>query len=136
MGRSRGHWADENTLVIEATDFRPGPSATNIVTSGSPPQNDTPISIQASFVERLTMTGRDTIVYETTWTDPLIFTAPWSTWLNWQRKDDYEFFEYACHEGNVQLRNCITASRAERAGRSSGEGEAAEAGQGAASNPR
>jgi len=125
MGRSRGHWEDENTLVIETTDFRPGPSATNIVTSGSPPQNDTPISTQASFVERLTMTGPDSIVYETTWTDPLIFTAPWGTRLDWQRNDDYEFFEYACHEGNVQLRNYITASRAERSGGPSGDEEAA-----------
>lgn len=114
MGRSRGHWEDENTLVIETDDFRPGPSATNIVTSGSPPENDTPISTEAKLVERLTMTGPDTITYETTWTDPVIFTQPWGTRLEWQRNDDYEMFEYACHEGNVQVRNYINASRAER----------------------
>lgn len=114
MGRSRGYWEDENTLVIETRDFRPGPSATNIVTSGSPPENDTPISTEATLVERLTMTGPDTIVYETTWTDPVIFTAPWGTRLDWRRNDDYAMFEYACHEGNVQIRNYITASRAAR----------------------
>jgi hypothetical protein len=122
MGRSRGHWQDENTLVIETTDFRPGPSATNIVTTGSPPENDTPISPQARLVERLTMTGPDTIVYEMTWSDPVIFTADWGARLDWQRQDDYEPYEYACHEGNVQLRNYVTASRAERA-------KAAEAGE-------
>jgi hypothetical protein len=31
------------------------------------------------------------------------------------RNDDYRFYEYACHEGNVQVRNYITASRAQRA---------------------
>ena len=115
MGRSSGHWEGKNTLVIETKDFRPGPSATNIVTSGSPPENDTPISTDAKLVERLTMTGPDTITYESTWTDPVVFTAPWGTRLDWQRNDDYEMFEYACHEGNVQIRNYITASRASRA---------------------
>jgi hypothetical protein len=114
MGASRAHWEDGNTLVIETTNFRPGPSATNIVTTGSPPANDTPISPQAHVTERLTMTGPDTIVYEVTHTDPVVFTAPWTVRLDWQRNDDYGFFEYACHEGNVQVRNYITASRAQR----------------------
>ncbi len=122
LGESRGHWEDKNTLVVETTNFKPGPSATNIVTSGSPPSNDTPMSEQAKLVERFTMTGPDTIIYESLYTDPVIFTAPWGTQLEWQRDDDYEFFEYACHEGNVQLRNYITASRAERAGAAVGSG--------------
>lgn len=116
-GESRGHWEDANTLVIETTNFRPGASATNIVTSGSPPWNDSPISDQARLVERLTMTGPDSIVYESRWTDPVIFTEPFGAQLDWKRNDGYEFFEYACHEGNVQMRNYINASRAQRAGK-------------------
>ncbi len=116
LGESRGRWENGNTLVIETTNFKPGPSATNIVTTGSPPANDTPISTEAKLTERLTMTGADTIVYEATYHDPVIFTAPWTTRSDWQRRDDYGFYEYACHEGNVQVRNYITASRAERAG--------------------
>jgi hypothetical protein len=116
LGESRGHWEDANTLVVETTNFRPGASATNIVTSGSPPANDTPTSPQAKLVERFTMTGPNSIVYETVYTDPVVFTAAWGTRLDWQRNDDYEFFEYACHEGNVQIRNYITASRAARSG--------------------
>jgi hypothetical protein len=114
MGESRGHWENGNTLVIETTNMRPGPSATNIVTTGSPPENDTPISTEAHIVERLTMTGPDTVVYEVTYNDPVIFTAPWTVRLDWRRSDGYEMFEYACHEGNVQVRNYITASRAAR----------------------
>jgi hypothetical protein len=115
LGESRGHWEGPNVLVVETTNLRPGPSATNIGTTGSPPQNDTPVSAQAKMVERFTMTGPDSISYEMTWTDPTVFTAPWSARLDWQRDDDYGMFEYACHEGNVQIRNYITASRAQRA---------------------
>lgn len=113
MGESRGHW-EGNTLVVETTHLKAGPSATNIVTTGSPPENDTPISDKAKIVERFTMTGPDTIVYEVTHTDPVVYTAPWTVRLDWKRKDDYGMFEYACHEGNVQLRNYISSSRAER----------------------
>jgi len=116
LGESRGHWEDANTLVVETRNFRPGASATNIVTSGSPPENDTPTSEQAVLVEKFHMTGADTITYETLYTDPVVFTQPWGTRLDWQRNDEYQFFEYACHEGNVQLRNYITASRAAREG--------------------
>lgn len=115
MGESRGHWEGGNTLVVETTNLRPGPSATNIVTTGSPPENDTPISTEARIVERFTMTGLDTIVYEMTYTDPVIFTAPWTVRLDWRRNSDYKLFEYGCHEGNVQIRNYISASRAQRA---------------------
>ena len=116
MGESRGHWEDENTLVVETSNFLPGPSATNVGTTGSPFQNDTPVDFGAKMTERFTMTGPDTIVYEVTWNDPVIFTAPWTARLDWRRNDNYEFYEYACHEGNVQLRGYITSSRAERAG--------------------
>lgn len=115
MGESRGHWENGNTLVVETTNFRPGPSATNIGTTGSPGENDTPVSEQATLTERFTMVGEGQIVYEFTWTDPVVFTAPWSARLEWKRDDDFGIFEYACHEGDVQVRNFITASRAERA---------------------
>ena len=124
MGESRGHWENGNTLVVETTNLRPGPSATNIGTTGSPGENDTPVSDKAKLTERFTMTGPDTIIYEFTWSDPVVFTQPWSARLEWQRDDDFSIFEYACHEGNVQVRNFITASRAERTeGQSQGGGQ-------------
>ena len=123
MGESRGRWENGNTLVVETTNFRPGPSSTNIGTTGSPPENDTPVSEQAHMVERFTMTGPNTIIYEFTWTDPVIFTQPWSARLEWQRDDDFGIYEYACHEGNVQIRNFIAASRAEREQAASGGGQ-------------
>ncbi len=122
LGDSRGRW-EGNTLVIETTNLKTGDSATqdmharngsplNMATRGVPPYNTIPTSEQAKVVERLTMTGPDTITYEMTYSDPEVFTAPWTVRFDWTRDQSYEFFEYACHEGNVQVRNYITASRA------------------------
>jgi hypothetical protein len=115
LGESRGHWENGNTLVVETANFRPGPSATNVGTWGSPPWNDTPVSTEAKMTERFTMTGPDTSVYEVTWNDPTIFTAPWTARLDWRRDSKYQMFEYACWEGDVQIRGYISSSRAQRA---------------------
>lgn len=122
LGESRGEWEDHNTLKVTTTNFMPGPSATNIGTTGSPRENDTPVSAEARLVERFHMVGPDEIIYEFTWEDPVVFTQPWSARLEWQRDDDYEIFEYACHEGNVQIRNYINASRADRAAAAAASG--------------
>jgi hypothetical protein len=114
MGDSRGHW-EGNTLVIETDNIQTGASPLNMATIGAPPNNVLAMSDQAKVVERLTMTSPDTIIYEMTFSDPVMWTAPWTVRLDWQRNEKYDFFEYACHEGNVQIRNYITASRAQRA---------------------
>jgi len=114
IGQSRGHW-EGNTLVVETDRFNGLGAPVNVGTWGSPPGNNTPQSDQARLVERFTMTGPDTIVYEATYSDPVIFTAPWTARLDWQRDEAYDLFEYACHEGNVQIRGYITSSRAQRA---------------------
>jgi hypothetical protein len=122
LGDSRGRW-EGNTLVIETTNIKSGDSAStdpyarngsplNMATFGVPPFNTIPTSKQAKVIERLTMTGPDHVIYEMTYTDPEVFTAPWTARLDWTRDDEYQFYEYACHEGNVQPRNYITAYRA------------------------
>ncbi len=129
MGASRGHW-EGNTLVIETSNIRPGASPLNMATIGAPANNTIPMSDQAHVTERLTMTGPDSIVYEMTFSDPVYWTAPWTTRLDWQRNQKYGMFEYACHEGDEQVRNYITASRAQRA--KDAAAKAAGAGAGAA----
>jgi hypothetical protein len=114
LGESRGHWEDGNTLVVETVNFNGLGSPVNIGTWGSPQGNNTPQSPQARVTERFTMTGPDTITYEVTYDDPVIFTAPWTARLDWQRNEEYQLFEYACHEGNVQIRGYISSSRADR----------------------
>ena len=129
MGSSRGHWAG-NTLVIETSNIRPGAAPLNMATIGAPPNNTIPMSPDAHVTERLTMTGKNSIVYEMTFTDPAIWTAPFTVRLDWTRNQTYGMFEYACHEGDEQVRNYITASRAQRA--KDAAAKAAGAGAGAA----
>jgi hypothetical protein len=140
LGNSVGHW-EGNTLVIETTNLIPGDSATansfarngsplNMATMGVPPWNTIPTSTKAKVVERLTPTGPDSIIYEMTYSDPEVFTAPFTARLDWSRRDDYEFYEYACHEGNVQVRNYITASRAGTLEEATAADRAAEGGSG------
>jgi hypothetical protein len=118
-------WWDGKTLVIETTNIKSGDSVTrdhyarngsplNIATQAVPPFNTIPTSKQAKTVERLTMTGPNSLMHELTYSDPEVFTAPWTTRIEWIRDDDYQFFEYACHEGNRMPRDYITASRAKR----------------------
>ena len=83
-----------------------------MATMGVPPNNVIPTSKQAKVIERLTPVGPNQIVYEMTYSDPEVFTAPFTARLDWTRNDEYEFYEYACHEGDVQVRNYITSSRA------------------------
>tara|TARA_A100001391_G_scaffold7621_6_gene4975 strand:+ start:59919 stop:61028 length:1110 start_codon:yes stop_codon:yes gene_type:complete len=113
-GSSRGRWVDHNTLEVETTNLTTGASVFSNGTLGVPRNNTTPVSEQAKVVERFTMVGPDTITYEMTYEDPVVWTAPFTLRVNWTRDDDYQMFEYACHEGNVQLRGYINSDRARR----------------------
>ena len=98
LGYSRGHW-EGDTLVVETTNFTPGMS------NGASPN-----SAQMKVTERLTPTGPDQIRYETWIEDPVMLTEPYKIDMPWRRNSNYEFYEYACHEGNVQVRGYITAT--------------------------
>jgi hypothetical protein len=126
LGNSRGWW-EGKTLVIETTNIVHGDSAThdvaarsssplNMATQHVPPFNTIPMSDEAMTLERLTMTDANTIVHELTYSDPVYYTAPWTTRIEWSRNQGYQFFEYACHEGNYAIRDYINASRAHRKG--------------------
>lgn len=112
MGESRGRW-EGNTLVVETTNFNGIPHMTNIGTTGSPRYN-TPTSEELHLVERFTRVSENRLEYEITVTDPVMQTRPWSAAYTWVLNNDYQIFEYACHEGNDHLRNYIETSRYER----------------------
>ena len=139
MGNSRGWW-EGKTLVIETTNIVSGDAATEDVfersaaplnmatqftgTMDVPAFNTVPMSTEAMTVERLTMTGPDTIIHELTYSDPQVYVEPWTTRLAWTRDEEYQFYEYACHEGNYMPRDYISASRAQQARIAAGEEEA------------
>ena len=102
LGASRGHF-EGNTLVIETRDFN-GQSPMVIV---GPTNQPVPTSTSMYIVERLTPTSPNTLQYEARIEDPVVLTAPWKLSFPWTRNDRYKLYEYACHEGNVQLAGYI-----------------------------
>jgi hypothetical protein len=114
MGVSRGHW-EGNTLVVETDHIRSGAAPLNMATIGAPANNTIPMSPEAHVTERFTMVGPNTITYEMTYADPAIWTAPFTVRVDWTRDEKYRFYEYACHEGDEQVRNYIVTSRVQRA---------------------
>ncbi|GAA0271617.1 hypothetical protein GCM10009127_09820 [Alteraurantiacibacter aestuarii] len=98
LGYSIGHW-EGDTLVIETTNFRPGMSA-----------GPAPNSEQLHVTEHLTIRNPDQIHYEAWVSDPLVMEGSYKLDLPWLRDSDYGMFEYACHEGNVQVRGYITST--------------------------
>jgi len=105
LGDSHGHF-EGDTLVIDTTNFN-GRSPMTIVSSRA---TSVPTSKQMHVVERLTPIDRNHIQYEATIEDPDILTAPWKMSFPWTRNDKYQFFEYACAEGNEQTGNYIRAT--------------------------
>jgi hypothetical protein len=104
MGEPRGHWAG-TTLVVESTHFNGRFGARG---NG----NNVPLSDALHVVERFTRADADTLQYEVTVTDPKTWTAPWTVAYPMKLDNDYQMFEYACHEGNYGLPNVLSAARA------------------------
>jgi hypothetical protein len=114
MGEPRGRW-EGNTLVITTTNYKEGPSGTNIGVFGSPAGNRFPVSDQMRTTERLTRLNDNTILYEMKVEDPVAMFQPYTVRYPLRLNTDYEWWEYNCHEGNRTIRDYINASRAERA---------------------
>jgi len=96
-GDSRGRWEGE-TLVVDVTNYNgQGDIATN---AASARIRGIPASDQLHVVERFTRVSDKTINYEVTITDPKVYTSPWKIAMPLTRDDNYQMFEYACHEGN------------------------------------
>jgi len=115
-GDSRGRW-EGDTLVVTTTNFMSTGTGTLMLDGNrarpgvgwSPDENLT-------LTESFKLADRDTLIYEFTITDPTVWTKPWTVSLPMTRSDQH-LYEYACHEGNLDMRNILSGSRAlEKAG--------------------
>jgi dienelactone hydrolase len=116
MGESRGHW-EGNTLVVETTNVGHG-LVIGLTSAGNPgsPGPLQPFSDEMKVTERFTRTADDTIEFEMTVSDPKVlatgsYTYKFPLFLD----NDYDIYEYACHEGNTTVQNYVETSRFERA---------------------
>ena len=112
-GDARGKW-DGDSLVVETTNFKDLPNA-------FPPGASKDLRI----IERFTPTAPNRLEWSVTFQDPSAWVRPWTIGMRWTKNDE-EIFEYACHEGNLALRNLLAAARAyeklaEEAARSQGK---------------
>jgi hypothetical protein len=64
------------------------------------------------MVERFTRVDPEMIDYEIHIDDPATFTKPWTFRMTITSQPDYQIYEYGCHEGNIAMRNALTAERA------------------------
>jgi hypothetical protein len=107
MGDAVGHW-EGNTLVVETTNF-------NGKMGIGPNGGGVPGSPDMKLTERFTRMSDNTINYELIVNDPKTWTSPWKIAFPITHEPGYEIYEYACHEGNMAMRNMITGTIAEQA---------------------
>ena len=105
LGDSIGTW-DEDTLVVETTNFHPGQSFRLAI------KHQVYMSPEARVVERFTRVGPGEILYEFTVDDPSAYKEPWKGEMT-LRKTPGPIYEYACHEGNYSLPGILAGARYE-----------------------
>lgn len=94
FGTSVGHW-EGNTLVAESIGFSP---QTDIAPG-------VPHSDKMKVIERFTLVDPDTMRVETTVTDPVALTKPYTTTRMLKRHRNWIIDEYICEQNN---RNSVT----------------------------
>jgi len=97
MGDSIGHW-EGDTLVVDTTNFT---DKTKFMKSA---QN-------LHLVERFRRTGANTIVYRATMDDATTFSQPWTIEYPFFAQKD-RIYEYACHEGNIDMEGILGGKEA------------------------
>jgi hypothetical protein len=92
QGDSVGRW-EGDTLVIDTANLN-GKTWLN--------EGGEVVSYAEHVVERFTPAGPDTVHYEATVTDPVVYTRPWTIAFPIHRMKG-EMFEFACHEEDRDL---------------------------------
>jgi hypothetical protein len=109
-GDPRGHWEGQ-TLVVETTNYNDkGSIATSAATGRI---RGIPQSEALHVVERFTRVDAKTINYEVAIDDPKVYAKPWRVALPLNQDQDYQIYEYACHEGNYAIPNELSGGRAQ-----------------------
>jgi len=102
LGDPRGWW-EGDTLVVETTNFRPD----------SAPQRGTE---SVTMTERFRRTAADTVEWSVTFDDANTWARPWTFSMPLTQVDHtQQIYEYACHEGNLAMRNILSGARAAEA---------------------
>lgn len=93
QGDSVGRW-DGDTLVIDTTNLN---GKTWLNEAGEV------VSYAEHVVERFTPTGPNTLRYEATVADPIVYARPWTIAFSVAREPQFEMYESTCHETDHDL---------------------------------
>jgi hypothetical protein len=96
-GYSVGRW-EGDTLVVETIGFKDG---------GWLDINGSPLSEKARTIERFRRTTYGTLEIEQTIDDPVNYTRPFTTRLNWRLMPDTEIMEMVCTENNQSIHHLV-----------------------------
>jgi hypothetical protein len=108
-GDPRGHW-EGTTLVVDTTNFNDKGWITTHAGSGR--LRGVPHSGALHLVERFTRVDTDTISLDMTIDDTNVYAKPWKVSVPLGRNENYQMFEYACHEGNQAIELMLRGARA------------------------
>ena len=92
QGDSVGHW-EGDTLVVDTTNLN---GKTWLNEAGEI------VSYAEHVVERFIPTGPDTVSYQATVTDPVVYSKPWTITASF-RREKFDLTEAACHEEDHDL---------------------------------
>jgi hypothetical protein len=102
LGDARGWW-EGDTLVVETTNFR----------AETAPQRG---SENVRMIERFERTSADSVEWTVTFEDASTWVQPWTFSMPLAQVDHTQkIYEYACHEGNLAMRNILSGARAAEA---------------------
>ena len=104
-GDPRGRW-EGNTLIVESTNFREVQSMRGATASVRSRQTE-----KQRLVEKFTIVDENTLRYSIHVDDPETYNAPWTASFPLRRDNEYDIYEYACHEGNYSVPNALSGAR-------------------------
>jgi len=93
FGESIG-WYEGDTLVIDTVAFN---GKARLDTIGHP------FSDKLHLIQRYTRDSPDTLAYEITVEDPVMYSKPFTNKRVWRLRSDWELIEYSCMENNKDL---------------------------------
>jgi hypothetical protein len=94
MGESIASWEDNDTLVVDTIGFN-GRTWLDYVGH--------PASEQLHVVEKYRRPDNNTLLYETTITDPVYYSKPWTSSFRVRWTAGAELLEYICNENNKDI---------------------------------
>ena len=109
--RSRSTWASR-AATGKATrsssrrrTTRKGRRSSTLPFPGHRRATASPSAIEMKTTERITRLNNDMWLYEVKTEDPVVLTRPFTVRYPMRNDPSYEWWEYACHEGNTIIQN-------------------------------